>query len=289
MLTKTLALIALAALLFASLPATAAEASYLVSRDIFYGAKPGPDRKLQSLDLYWKDNLRKRPVIIYVHDGAWALGDKAEVHKKPAFFSHHDIAFVSMNYRLRWESSLVDQLEDIVAVIRWVRSKREQYGFDPTRVVLMGHGAGAHLVSLVATQPAYLDTRGIDFDHIRAVVAINSSSFDIENLMTESGSFLDKRRHRLIFGEEIKAWRAASPLHHVAAGKRIPPFALLYVPSEEAVVLQTRAFARALRGADVNVIMIPANDRTPQTIDEEIGASRDAPTLALIAFVRAAL
>ncbi len=263
-------------------------ANYLVSRDIVYGDSNRPDSELQSLDLYWLDNLKRRPVVIYVHDGAWALGDKSDVHEKPGFFALHDMAFVSMNYRLRWEASLTDQLEDIGQVIAWVTDNAGQYGIDPGRIVLMGHGAGAHLVSLFVSQPDYLDTGDLDFGNIRAVVSIDSASYDIEALM-ENGTYLDKRQHRLIFGEEARGWRAASPIVHVSGEKQIPPFALLYVPDNQSTTNQTRQFARTLRDAGVDVIMIPGNEKTTETIDEELGSARDAPTLALIAFLRAAI
>lgn len=265
------------------------EANYLVSRDIVYGDAARPESELQSLDLYWQDNLEQRPVIIYIHDGAWALGDKDDVHKKPSFFARHGFSFISMNYRLRWEASLLDQLEDIVSVIRWVKDNASQYGLDPERVVLMGHGAGAHLAALVATQPPFVDTSGIDFEHIRAVVAIDSDSYDITWLMKETGSYLDRRRHRLIFGEDEKAWRSASPVTYVDAEKVLPPFALLYVPNNSSTTRQTRAFSRALREVDAKVIMIPGNEKTTETIDEELGTPRDAPSLALVAFLRAAI
>lgn len=264
--------------------------SYLVTRDVFYGDSERPDRELQSLDVFWIDNLKRRPVIIYLHDGAWALGTKADVNKKPGFFSLHDMAFVSMNYRLRWEASLNDQLDDVVSVIRWVGDNADQYGLDPKRIVLMGHGAGAHLAALVATQPAFLDTGEIDFAHVRAVVGIDSASYDIGALMAdEATAYLDKRRHRLIFGEEAQGWRTASPITHLAEGKTIPPFALLYVPGNNSTASQARHFAKALRESDIDVIMIPGNEKTTETIDDEIGSARDAPTLALITFLRAAI
>ncbi len=263
--------------------------NYLVSRDIVYGDSERPDRELQSLDIYWIDSLERRPVIIYVHDGAWALGDKSDVHKKPGFFSLHDMAFISMNHRLRWEASLLDQLEDIVSVIRWVGANADEYGMDPERIVLMGHGAGAHLSALVATQPPFLNTEGVDFSNVRAVVGIDSASYDIAAVMADGGNYLDQRRHKLIFGEEEKGWQSASPISHISEGKTIPPFALLYVAGNEATSSQAREFARKLREHEIDVIMVPGNEKTTETIDEELGSPGDAPTLAMMAFLRAAI
>ncbi|MCB1693725.1 MAG: alpha/beta hydrolase [Pseudomonadales bacterium] len=268
-------------------PALAEDVAPLVTRDVVYGDPKKPDSELQSLDIYWKDNAKKRAVIIYVHDGGWAFGDKSDVHLKPNFFALHDIAFVSMNYRLRWDYGLADQAADIASVVKWVRGNAKQYGLDPSRVILMGHGAGAHLVSLVGTDAQYLKAKGLTLADIRSVVAIDTISFDIPALMASDASFVEKRRHRLIFGEDEAILRAASPITYVAKGKQIPPFALLYVNGSSAQ--QSREFSRALREADVNVIMIPGNDKTSQSIDEELGRPGDAPTLALIAFIRATI
>jgi acetyl esterase/lipase len=75
----------------------------------------------------------------------------------------------------------------------------------------------------------------------------------------------------------------------VTKGKGIPPFALLYVADSETTSVQARNFSRALRAAEVSVIMIPGNHKTTESIDEELGSPGDAPTLALIAFLRATI
>ncbi|XOV88451.1 MAG: alpha/beta hydrolase [Pseudomonadota bacterium] len=275
--------------LLSPLVSSAADVPFQTTLDVVYGDASRPDRTLQSLDIYWKDNSRKRPVVVYLHDGGWAFGDKRDVHLKPRFFALHDMAFVSMNYRLRWEYTLYDQLTDLVAVVAWVKDNEARYGLDSTRVVLMGHGAGAHIAAMVGTDPAYLASAGLSLANIRSVVSIDSASFDIVRLMEEQGSYIERRRHRVVFGEDPAVWAASSPITHVAPGKGIPPFALLYVADSPTTADQARSFSRALRTADVNVVMIPGNDKTTQTIDQDLGSERDAPTLALIAFIRATL
>ncbi len=257
--------------------------------NVFYGDAAGSDKSLQSLDIYWKDNATRRPVVIYLHDGGWAFGDKSDVHLKPRFFALHDIAFISMNYRLRWEHDLYDQLMDVVAVVAWVKKNEARYGLDGSKIVLMGHGAGAHLAALVGSDGAYLSSAGLSLADIKSVVTIDTASFDIVRLMEEQGSFIERRRHRIIFGEDPAVWAASSPVTHVKGGKGMPPFALMYVADSDTTVDQARAFARALRAAEVNVVLIPGNQKTTESIDEELGSERDAPTLALIAFIRATL
>jgi arylformamidase len=284
---KSIALLILIALPLHGAAKTATSSTYNVTRDIVYGDPQDAYSELQSLDIYWQDNKVARPVIIYVHGGSWALGDKSDVNSKPDFFVPEDIVFISMNYRLRWDHQLYDQLDDIVSVVKWVKANSETFGLDSDRVILMGHEAGAHLVSLVSTDPRYMKAQGMSLKSIKAAVAIDTMSFDIPRVMKELGSFVQRRQHRLIFGEELASQLAASPITHIDQGKNIPQFALLYVADDEVNQIQTQAFAKSLISANVSVIIIPGNATTRQTIDVELGTSKDAPSGALMAFIRA--
>ena len=258
------------------------------SMNAFYGTDPTRvDYELQTLDVYWQDNKRKRPAIIYLHGGGWAFGDKSEINNKADFFVAQGFAFISMNYRLRWDYQLFDQLQDVVDAILWVRDNANSYGIDNSRIVLMGNGAGAHLASLVATDARHLKRQGLALKDIRAVVAIDSLSYDIPRVHKELGTFVQRRQHRLVFGENANVQMEASPIHHVKVEKNIPSFALLYVPDDEASTVQAQAFAKRLIDAKVNTIMIPGNTKTRQSIDVELGSPGDLSTGALMAFLRA--
>jgi arylformamidase len=272
---------------FSSAAAESESDAYSVTRDIVYGDETGPDRNLQSLDIYWQSRQRKLPVVIYVHGGGWAFGDKADVHGKPDYFLSQGIALVSMNYRLRWDYRIFDQAEDVASVVVWVKKNAEQYGLDANKIILMGHAAGAHLVSLVATNQSYLKAAGLSLGDIVCVVAIDTASFDINRLMIELGSFIERRQHQLIFGGDEEVWRQSSPIHHIKPGKNIPSFAILYVAEDEETRLQAMGFAKKLNDAKVEAIIIPGNEKTTQTINEELGNSGDISTQALMAFIRA--
>lgn len=260
---------------------------YNVTRDIYYADETARDRDSQSLDLYWQSKQHKLPVIIYVHGGGWAFGDKADVHQKPDYFLSQGIAVISMNYRLRWDYRVFDQAEDVTSVIVWVKDNAETYGLDANKIILMGHAAGAHLVSLVATNHSYLKVAGLSLGDIASVVAIDTASFDINRLMVELGSFIERRRIEIIFGRNEEVWRQSSPIHHVTSGKNIPPFAILHVAEDEETKLQAMGFAKRLNDADVEAIMIPGNKKTARSINEDLGTTGDISTQALMAFIRA--
>lgn len=270
---------------FGSMTASADVQSQL---DLFYGSDhKRPDRELQTLDVYWKPGQKNQPVIIYLHGGGWAFGDKSEINSKADFFVPNGFVFVSMNYRLRWDYTLFDQLQDVVDGIAYVKKNASKYGIDKKRVILMGHEAGAHLVSLVATDSRHLKAHNLSPSDIRAVVAIDSLSYDIPRVHKELGSFVERRQHRLVFSEDQQVQMEASPIYHIKKGESIPQFAVLYVSDNEASTLQAQAFAKALTKAEVNAIMIPGNTKTKQSIDVELGLPGDLSTGALMAFLRA--
>ena len=65
-------------------------------------------------------------------------------------------AVASVNYRLVPDARVEDQAADIAAALALLKQRAAQLGFDGTRIALVGHSAGAHLVALVGTDPACL-------------------------------------------------------------------------------------------------------------------------------------
>ncbi len=242
--------------------------------------------ELQTLDIYRKSEGGSAPVILYIHGGGWAFGDKADVHVKPQFFTRQGFAFVSMNYRLRWDYKVYDQLTDVVTAISWIQENGDTYGLDGDRIVLMGHAAGGHLASLVATDRSFLGAENIDPASLRAIVSIDSNSYDIPLLINELGNFIERRQHELIFTADADVWAAASPISHVSKNKALPAFALLYNPEHTVSSEQARTFAKALSAGKAQVIMIPGSEVAPDQTDELLGTSGHVPTSALMAFLR---
>jgi len=107
---------------------------------------------------------------------------------------------------------------------------------------LIGHGAGGHLASLVTTNPAYLAMANLDLKGVKGVVTIDTFSFDISRVMAELGSFLQRRQHEVIFGNDEDVWREASPISHLRICRATPQFALIYPADNLATTLQARGF-----------------------------------------------
>jgi len=146
-----------------------------VKRDITYGlAPPGQygERQELKLDLYRPkgDTLRKRPVVIWVHGGGFASGDKA-VGTSPVLarkFASMGYVSASINYRLlarqgcngsdgvteECYNAAIEAVHDAQASVRYMRTNRKQLRVDPKRIAIGGESAGAIAANGVAVLSA---------------------------------------------------------------------------------------------------------------------------------------
>ena len=112
---------------------------------------------------------RLRPVMVYLHGGAYAVGSSREMPAQGEGLVHDGgVVFVNLNYRLGalgfldftrystserpFESNL--GLRDMVAALRWVRDNIAAFGGDPDNVTLFGESAGANAVTTLLAVPS---------------------------------------------------------------------------------------------------------------------------------------
>jgi acetyl esterase/lipase len=136
----------------------------VVRADVPYGE--GDKRRL---DVYSPKGVKQAPVVVFVHGGEWARRDKSEVSYKPKFLNGNGIVFVSINYRLTPAVTHPAHVSDVASAVGWVRDHAADFGGDPNKVVLMGHSAGCHLVTLVALGAPDNTTGSILLDFVREV------------------------------------------------------------------------------------------------------------------------
>lgn len=144
-------------------------------KNVAYGQHPQ-----QVMDIYFpaKTLTAKTPaaLIVMVHGGAWTIGDKdnaAVVKNKVAYWTKQDWIFISINYRLVPEVTVQQQTRDIAEALIYIQNQAANWHADPKRLVLMGHSAGAHLVSLLSTCPLWLTSQPQPW---RATVALDSAA-----------------------------------------------------------------------------------------------------------------
>jgi acetyl esterase/lipase len=127
-------------------------------RDIVYRtAESGP----LHLDLHRPQSAtgKRAPVLVVIHGGAWARGERPKGWTGYRRFVEAGFAVVSMQYRLSGQARAPAAVEDVRCVMGWIARSAERQGLDPRRIVLMGTSAGAHLALMAATIDA---SEGLD-------------------------------------------------------------------------------------------------------------------------------
>jgi acetyl esterase/lipase len=134
-----------------------------VKRDLSY-VPDGHER--HKLDLYLpkaKDQqpdvpASKRPLVIWIHGGAWRAGSKNGCPAGPLV--ERGFVVASINYRLSNHAVFPAQIHDCKAAIRWLRANADEYGIDAEKVGVWGSSAGGHLVALLGTSGDVKDLEG---------------------------------------------------------------------------------------------------------------------------------
>jgi acetyl esterase/lipase len=277
-------------LLFAiALPSEAPD----VKRNIPY-ADPAHER--QVLDVYSPHNAKDLPVVFWIHGGGWQTGDKSSVQLKPQAFVDKGFVFVSTNYRLLPNVDMGTIVRDIAKSIHWVHDHIAEYGGDPKRLLVMGHSAGAQLAALVCTDDRYLKDEGLSLAIIKGCVPVDGDTFDVPAIIETAetrrrvhGLPQAKLGHREKFGNDPAKHRDFSAVTHVARGKGIPPFLILYVAEHPDTTAQAQRLANVLKDAGVPVTLFGGRETTHNKINANLGLPDDPATKALYEFLDKAL
>lgn len=182
--------------------------------DLAYGPKTR-----QTLDVFLPKALNDKgdaPIILMVHGGGWCVGDKAArsvTENKVARWVPKGFIVVSANYPMVGDgSSALAQAQHIARATAFVQAKARDWGGDPRRVILMGHSAGAHLVSLINADASIRRVNAVQ--PLLGVVSLDAGAIDVVRQMPNVYPFLEVR-YREAFGDTESAWIAASPFHQI--------------------------------------------------------------------------
>jgi acetyl esterase/lipase len=253
----------------------------VAKRDIPFGTDPA-----QKLDVYSPKGAKGLPVVVYVHGGEWTKGDKAEVSFKPKFLTESEVVFVSTNYRLYPAAKHPAHAADVAAAVRWTVDHVAEHGGDPKKVVLMGHSAGCHLVTLVGLDPKYLAAVKLTPADLRGVVAWSGGAYDLMEKVAQGGSY--KEHIGNAFGPDEATWRDASPVTHAKNGGAAPPFLFASYEQGNPANQAAERLAGLIRGAKGKAEVVVLEGRTHTTANHLLGAPDDKTGVVLLRFVREA-
>ena len=117
-------------------------------RDLAYVTN-GHER--QKLDLYLPERGQNLPLLIWIHGGAFRMGNKEGNENDPLPFDYltQGYALASLNYRLSQHALFPAQIEDCKAAVRWLRAHAARFKLDPDCILAWGPSAGGHLVTML--------------------------------------------------------------------------------------------------------------------------------------------
>ena len=117
----------------------------------------------------WTPSLKgRRPVMVWLHGGGFAVGSGASLTYDGTPLTRHDVVVVTINHRLNAfghlylgqiggeefsRSGNVGML-DVVAALKWVNRNIAAFGGDPGNVTIFGESGGAGKVSVICAMPA---------------------------------------------------------------------------------------------------------------------------------------
>jgi acetyl esterase/lipase len=198
------------------MPSQTLDPGIVAVRDIPYTAEPVDSAK-QALDVYHQESAKNAPVLVFVHGGAWVRGDRKQYPFLANRFAREGYVVVVPSYRLSPRFVHPAHIEDVASAVAWTFRNIGSYGGDPKRIVLAGHSAGGHLVSLLATNPQWLMAHDLEPGRLRGVIGL-SGVYDFTGIAGRASG--------LIFGRDPEQLREVSPRLHVTSDG--PPFLLTY-------------------------------------------------------------
>ena len=133
------------------------------------GNEPNPSEDCLRLNVWTPGpDAGRRPVIVYIHGGAYSTGSGSSALTDGArLAARGDVVVVTLNHRLGplgyaslarlapgfADSGNLGQM-DLVLALRWVRDNIAAFGGDPDRVTVVGQSGGGAKIATLMAMPA---------------------------------------------------------------------------------------------------------------------------------------
>lgn len=235
-----------------------------ILRDVAYGTD-----ERQRFDVYSPEHAHDAPVIFLVHGGGWRRGTKAHrgtYENKVTRWVPMGFIVISADYRVLPEADPLEQAKDVARALAAAQEQAESWGGDRRKFILMGHSAGGHLVSLLATAQGIAADLGVT--PWLGTVALDSAAFDVVGTM--------ENRHPQLFDEAFGSdpdyWKSTSPYHALTEAAR----PILAVCSGQIGYFCKQARQFSGKGDDLGVrsAVLKKKDYSHLEVNERLGADR---------------
>lgn len=267
-----------------------------VTRNLDYW---GDGSKRHRLDVY-QSRLAppgKAPVMVYIHGGAWMIGEKRE-QGKPMMYElvARGWVCVAINYRLSPKATWPDHIVDAKRAVGWVKEHIGQYGGDPSFVAVSGGSAGGHLCALLALSAGDPDFQP-GFEEVDTAVQACVPFYGVMDLTSSpDGSaifgpgllkMLETRVMKTKESDHPELFRDASPTYRVRA--EAPPFFVLQGVNDTLVPVESaQLFVERLRSVSHAPVAYAELPLAQHAFDVLASLRCQATTSAVADFLQAA-
>ena len=227
--------------------------------DIAYGSS-----KKQKLDVYLPSSVSNGKIILMVHGGAWKIGDKRHdsvITNKVKYFGAKGYTIVSVNYDLVPSITVEQQVMEIAQALQYVQYHAENWSADGSKVILMGHSAGAHLVSLLSTNKLLYSAKY----PILGTVSLDSAVYNLPAIMEKPNhyGFYDD-----VFGINQDYWKKMSPYYQI--DQKIKPMYLVCSTLREESCEQANNFSIKAKSLG-SLIYVDRENKKHEEINDLLG------------------
>jgi para-nitrobenzyl esterase len=218
---------------------------------------------------------RKRPVMVWIHGGAFAIGSGSQtLYDGSTLARRGDVVLVTVNYRLgplgflrladitngKIPAGGNEGILDQIAALEWVRDNIAEFGGDPGNVTIFGESAGGMSVGTLLAAPA---ARGLFHKAIPQSGACHTgaprerATRNAERIMSKLGASGADAIRALTPDQLLKGTLLAD-------GKTPDPeFGMAYQPVIDGAVMPRAAFEIVSEGASSDVAIMVGS-----TLDE---------------------
>jgi acetyl esterase/lipase len=186
--------------------------------DIEYARATGKPLKL---DLYQPAGAKAAPLLVYVHGGAWERGSKEPMPL--GALVDRGYALASLDFSPASVAPFPGQVHEIKAAVRFLRAEAAKYGYDATRIGILGASSGGHLAALVGVTNGHKELEGTLGTHrdqssdVQAIVSYFGAS-NLTTILKQSTPFGLNIRE-----PSVKTLLGAAPADNEAVAKLASP------------------------------------------------------------------
>ena len=148
-----------------------------VKNDVNYA---GDNDAEHTLDVYYLDNDKMKPILVDVHGGGFISHDKKIDSVFANVMAQKGFVVFTINYRLAYpEHNVFDQIEDIDKATRWIVNNALAFKADTSKMFIAGHSSGG--VNAIAEVLLSLS------ENMRSDYRFNSRNYFYNGLILDCG------------------------------------------------------------------------------------------------------